>query len=109
MNIKKSIVVPCYNEAKNLPTLIQRFCRIHDAQADWELVLVDNGSTDDTKEVLARELHANQSGKDGSPPIALPSDTKDRLGPGLQANRAGDDAPSGPRGPSVESARTHDD
>lgn len=52
----KSIVVPCYNEAENLPNLIARFCDIRDAASDWELILVDNGSKDDTAAVLAREL-----------------------------------------------------
>lgn len=51
----KSIVVPCYNEAKNLPALVERFAAIHDPGADWELVLVNNGSTDDSAEVLERE------------------------------------------------------
>lgn len=56
MHIDKSIVVPCYNEALNLPNLIARFEDIHEPGADWELVLVDNGSTDDTAAVLEAEL-----------------------------------------------------
>lgn len=53
----KSIVVPCYNEAENLPGLIARFEALTGGQpVDWELVLVDNGSTDDSAAVLAREL-----------------------------------------------------
>lgn len=51
----KSIVVPCYNEAKNIPALVGRFAAIHEAQSDWELLLVNNGSTDDSAEVLERE------------------------------------------------------
>ncbi len=54
----KSIVVPCYNEAENLPNLIARFCAIRDDASDWELILVDNGSKDVTAAVLARELSA---------------------------------------------------
>lgn len=56
--VKASIVVPCYNEAKNLPALIARFeaLRTPEADNDWELVLVDNGSVDETKEVLEKEL-----------------------------------------------------
>lgn len=56
MTIRKSIVVPCYNEAQNLPSLIARFEAIHTPDADWELVLVDNGSTDDSGTVLGGEL-----------------------------------------------------
>ena len=52
----KSIVVPCYNEAENLPNLIARFCDIRTSASDWELILVDNGSKDDTAAVLGREL-----------------------------------------------------
>jgi polyisoprenyl-phosphate glycosyltransferase len=51
----KSIVVPCYNEAQNIPHLVARFVAIHDEESDWELVLVDNGSVDESAEVLERE------------------------------------------------------
>lgn len=54
----KSIVVPCYNESKNLPNLIGRFEGLAAASApvDWEVVLVDNGSVDDSAAVFEREL-----------------------------------------------------
>ena len=53
----KSIVVPCYNEAESLPRLLADFEALTaGVQVDWELVLVDNGSTDRTAAVLAREL-----------------------------------------------------
>ena len=45
-----SIVIPCYNEAANLPALIERAAGWPDA----EVILVDNGSTDDTMEILRR-------------------------------------------------------
>lgn len=57
--MRRSIVVPCYNEAKNLPSLIQRFQDIHAPSgggADWELVLVNNGSVDDSAAVFEAEL-----------------------------------------------------
>lgn len=54
--IKKSIIVPCYNEAGNLPALLARFEAHASGPRDWELVLVDNGSTDDSAAVFAREL-----------------------------------------------------
>lgn len=47
-----SVVVPCYNEEKNLDRLIDRFDSIHDtlrsAGKELELVLVDNGSVDNS-------------------------------------------------------------
>ncbi len=50
-----SVVVPCYNEAAGLAALLEAF----DAagrDSDFELILVDNGSTDGTAAELARLL-----------------------------------------------------
>lgn len=52
--MKFSLVIPCYNEAANLPLLLER-CRKLASRADIEIVLVDNGSTDNSQTVL-REL-----------------------------------------------------
>ena len=48
-----SIVVPCYNEEKNLDTLLVRFDRVIDASS-MELIIVDNGSTDNTWQYLEK-------------------------------------------------------
>jgi glycosyltransferase involved in cell wall biosynthesis len=51
-----SIVVPAYNEAKSLPTVLPEmlaFCTKHRAR----LILVNDGSTDDTDEVLRQYEH----------------------------------------------------
>jgi glycosyltransferase involved in cell wall biosynthesis len=48
-----SIVVPCFNEAENLPALLAAFHALRRPDSDWELVLVDNGSTDASAEILA--------------------------------------------------------
>lgn len=53
-----SIVLPCFNEAANLPSLLARFAEVLDGRTDVEVILVDNGSTDDTAAVLSRELAA---------------------------------------------------
>lgn len=50
-----SIVLPCYNEAKNIPLLLERFKEIKNA-CPFELILVNNGSTDNSAEVLRQEL-----------------------------------------------------
>lgn len=51
-----SLVVPCYNESANLPLLFSRLREVFDNRHDFECVLVDNGSTDDSPEVFAAEL-----------------------------------------------------
>lgn len=50
--MKCSLVIPCYNEAANLPLLLER-CK---DLSSHEIILVDNGSTDATPEVLAQLL-----------------------------------------------------
>lgn len=47
-----SIVVPCYNEAKNLRRLIDRFGESLAGRGGVEVVFVDNGSTDGSAEVF---------------------------------------------------------
>lgn len=51
-----SLVIPCYNEAANLPLLLERCKGV--AGADTEVILVDNGSTDNSAQVLAQLLPA---------------------------------------------------
>lgn len=54
-----SLVIPCYNEAANLPLLVARLRETFlDGRA--EVVLVDNGSTDDSPAVLAQLLAGQQ-------------------------------------------------
>lgn len=50
-----SLVIPCYNEAANLPLLLDR-CRGLVAKPGTEVVLVDNGSTDGSDAVLRQLL-----------------------------------------------------
>ena len=49
--MKLSIVVPCYNEEENIPLLLERFDEVVQGK-DMEVILVDNGSTDDSARVL---------------------------------------------------------
>ncbi len=53
--IKLSVVIPCYNEAENIPLILERFDQVINRK-DVEVVLVDNGSTDNSSEVLGRLL-----------------------------------------------------
>ena len=53
--MKLSLIIPCYNEAANLPILLER-CRGVVCSPDTEVILVDNGSTDLTPQVLNQLL-----------------------------------------------------
>lgn len=58
--IKFSLVIPCYNEAANLPLLLER-CKTLCFRPDIEVILVDNGSSDASPQVL-EELLPNYPG-----------------------------------------------
>jgi glycosyltransferase involved in cell wall biosynthesis len=53
--MKFSLVIPCYNEAANLPLLLERCWKLAE-QPGVEVVLVDNGSTDESPTVLSNLL-----------------------------------------------------
>ena len=52
---KLSIVIPCYNESKSIPYLLEQFTEVIGTR-DIEVILVDNGSVDETPAVLAALL-----------------------------------------------------
>ena len=55
------IVVPCYNEAVNLPTLVQSVTPVLESlDISWHWLFVDDGSCDATAVVLA-QLRANDA------------------------------------------------
>ena len=56
-----SLVIPCYNESKSLPTLIEKCNKLVNNNDDLEIILVDNGSSDSTLEILG-PLQNNSSG-----------------------------------------------
>ena len=53
--MKFSLIIPCYNEAANLPLLLER-CKALATKSEVEVILVDNGSTDSTPRVLLNLL-----------------------------------------------------
>ena len=53
--MKFSLIIPCYNESANLPLLLER-CKGLVERPGVEVILVDNGSTDASPQVLERLL-----------------------------------------------------
>ena len=53
--MKLSIVVPCYNEEKNISLILKRFDEVI-KRDDVEVILVNNGSTDNSAQVLEELL-----------------------------------------------------
>ena len=49
--MKLSIIVPCYNEAKNIPLIFEKFAGII-KRPDIEIIFVNNGSKDTSQEVF---------------------------------------------------------
>ena len=84
--MKLSVVVPCYNEEQRLPRTIELIERYLDARGEpYELILVDDGSADETRKVMdeAAALHP------GVKIVALPKNRgKGRaLAEGVQVSR----------------------
>jgi polyisoprenyl-phosphate glycosyltransferase len=51
-----SIVIPCYNEEAVLPRTIERLTKVLEPLAeDWEVLCVDDGSRDETWQILTRQ------------------------------------------------------
>jgi glycosyltransferase involved in cell wall biosynthesis len=60
--IKYSITLPCYNEEQNIPSIFERFQDALGARSDIEVILVNNGSTDNSGPLLAREQEKPENG-----------------------------------------------
>ena len=54
-----SIIIPCYNEADNIPHLITACLQAMPASFSGEIILVNNGSTDNTSDILTQYIPAN--------------------------------------------------
>ena len=56
-----SIVIPCYNEDKNIIPLFRKIENLLVNDPNIEIIIVDNGSTDNTKNnILASDLNINK-------------------------------------------------
>ncbi len=61
MKITYSIIAPIYNEIDNLPELYRRIKGVMDSSAEpWELILVDDGSTDGSTEKICELAKADK-------------------------------------------------
>lgn len=52
---KVSILIPCYNEEENVVPMANAICNLFTSQLttyDWELVFIDNDSSDNTRQLL---------------------------------------------------------
>ena len=59
LNLKLSVIIPCYNEKSTIEEIVRR---VRNVGLVHEIVLVDDGSTDGTRDVLAAmEGHILQS------------------------------------------------
>jgi glycosyltransferase involved in cell wall biosynthesis len=55
-----SLVIPVYNEEENLPLLMEAICAsLQPLNRDWEVIFVDDGSTDRSVDVLKLLVDAN--------------------------------------------------
>ncbi len=52
MNIDLSLVIPCYDEEKNVPLIVERIKETLPKGMRMELILVDNGSSDNTNKLI---------------------------------------------------------
>lgn len=56
-----SLLLPCYNEKKNLPVIFERLTRLVNLIKNIEIIIINNGSTDGSKDEINRLLQDNQS------------------------------------------------
>ena len=49
-NVELSVIVPCFNEEGKIDEMVRRMRRALDGKiSEWELIFVDDGSSDNTK------------------------------------------------------------
>lgn len=53
--MKLSIIIPCFNEEKNIPNLVSKILELKISAANLEVIFVENGSRDQTGQVLAQQ------------------------------------------------------
>ena len=82
-----SVVIPAYNEAGNIRTLLQEVCDALRGRIEFEIICVDDGSSDGTAQVLLDskneipELRAFQHEKCSGQSVALLTGVQNAYGP----------------------------
>ena len=61
MSINISLVLPCYNEEKNITLICDEFLELPLQKYNAELILVNNGSSDETKSEIIKAINSNNS------------------------------------------------
>jgi glycosyltransferase involved in cell wall biosynthesis len=51
--VKLSVVIPCYNAASTISSTLDALLR-QESDHEWEIVIADNGSTDNTRDVVSK-------------------------------------------------------
>ncbi len=59
MSVNLSLVLPCYNEEKNIELICKEFLSLPLKDYIAELILVNNGSRDDTKNEIQKAIKSN--------------------------------------------------
>ena len=54
-----TLVIPCFNEADNLPTLIRK-CEKAFENEDVEVILVNNGSNDNSERIMREQIRLKE-------------------------------------------------
>jgi glycosyltransferase involved in cell wall biosynthesis len=63
MSINLSLILPCFNEEKNIPYLYKELIEIPFNHINSELILVNNGSTDSTSDSIDNIIKINNTKK----------------------------------------------
>jgi len=59
-----SIVIPVFNEVESLPALVSSLCRtMNAAPYSYEIIFIDDGSTDGTTDLLRHTANENSNAK----------------------------------------------